>query len=87
LEEDKMDISIAEAHNRLSALLKQVEKEPVTITRRGKAVGVLISPGEYESLNQVRAYLQMINLAHTLRESAAAGEIYRASRAELEDES
>lgn len=81
-----MDISIADAHNRLSALLKQVQKGPVTITRRGQAVGVLISPEEYESLRQVKAYLQMLTLSHELRESASAAELYRASRQELEGE-
>jgi prevent-host-death family protein len=81
-----MDISIADAHNRLSALLKQVQKGPVTITRRGQPVGVLISPEEYESLRQVKAYLQMLTLSHELRESAGAVELYRASRQELEGE-
>ena len=81
-----MDISIAEAHNRLSALLKLVEnKGPITITRRGKAVGVIISPEEYGNLRQVRAYIQMLNLAQELREGPKAGELYRASREELED--
>ena len=80
-----MDISIAEAHNRLSFLLKQVEKGPILIRRRGKIVGVVISPIEYESLRQVRAYLQMINLSHALRESSlTAAELYQASRQELE---
>ena len=81
-----MDISIGSAHNRLSALLKLVEKEPVTITRHGKAVGVLISAEEYEKLRQVRAYLQMVNLSHELREGdLTANEIYRTSRQELEE--
>jgi prevent-host-death family protein len=81
-----MDISIAEAHNHLSSLLKQVEKGPITITRRGKTVGVIISPVEYESLRQVRAYIQMLNLSHELRESASAQELYRLSRQELEQD-
>jgi prevent-host-death family protein len=80
-----MDISIADAHNRLSALLRQVEKGPIRITRRGKTVGVLISPEEYENLHQVKAYIQMLNLAHELRESASAAELYRAARQELEE--
>ena len=81
-----MDISIAEAHNRLSALLKLVDnKGPITITRRGKAVGVIISPEEYENLRQVRAYIQMLNLSQELGEGPEAGELYRASRQELED--
>jgi prevent-host-death family protein len=79
-----MDISIADAHNRLSALLRQVENGPISITRRGKTVGVLISPEEYENLRQVKAYIQMLNLAHELRDSASAAELYRASRQELE---
>ena len=80
-----MDISIAEAHNRLSQLLEQARKGPVTITRRGKPVGVLITSDEYERLRQVQAYLQMISLAHTLRESGlSATELYQASRDELE---
>jgi prevent-host-death family protein len=81
-----MDISIAEAHNHLSALLKQVEKGPIHITRRGKTVGVLVSPEEFESLSQVKAYIQMLNLSHELRESLTAAEVYRASRQELEGE-
>jgi prevent-host-death family protein len=81
----KMDISIAQAHNRLSALLKLVEKGPIIITCRGKSVGVIISPEEYENLRQVRAYIQMLNLSQELREGPRAGELYRASRRELED--
>jgi len=81
-----MDISIAEAHNHLSSLLKQVEKGPISITRRGKTVGVIISPAEYESLRQVRAYIQMLDLSHELHESASAQELYRLSRQELEQE-
>jgi prevent-host-death family protein len=81
-----MDISIAEAHNHLSSLLKQVEKGPITISRRGKMVGVIISPEEYESLRQVRAYIQMLNLSHELHESASAQELYRLSRHDLEQE-
>ena len=80
-----MDISIADAHNHLSSLLKQVENGPIWIRRRGKAVGVLISPEEYEALSRVRAYLDMVNLSKTLRESGvSAAELYHASRQELE---
>lgn len=79
-----MDISIADAHNRLSALLKLVKNGPITLTRRGQAVGVIISPEEYETLSQVRAYIQMLNLSHELRESVTAAELYNSSRQELE---
>jgi prevent-host-death family protein len=81
-----MDISIAEAHNRLSHWLKQVKKgEAVRITRRGKPVGVIIDPGEYERLRQVQAYLEMISLSRTLQGSdITAMQLYKDSRDELE---
>jgi prevent-host-death family protein len=82
-----MDISIAEAHNRLSSLLKQVEKGPIQITRRGKTVGVIIDPQEYERLRRVSAYLQLLDISHEVGESPDADEIYRASRQELEERS
>lgn len=85
-EKVNMDISIAEAHNRLSHWLKQVEKgKTVRITKRGKPVGVMIHPEEYERLRQVQAYLEMVSLSHTLREvGVTASELYRAERDELE---
>ena len=81
-----MYISVSEAHNRLSRWLSKAENEPVTITRRGKPVGIIISPEEYEYLRQVGAYLQMLRLSGSLRESGlTANELFRASREELED--
>jgi prevent-host-death family protein len=82
-----MDISIAEAHNRLSHWLRQVEKgKIVRITRRGKPVGVIIDPAEYERLRQVQAYLEMVSISRTLRDSEVTAEdLYRASRDELEE--
>ena len=82
-----MDISIAEAHNHLSSLLKRVGEGPILITRRGKTVGVLISPEEYERLSRVGAYLQLIDVSRELKEGSSADEIYRASRQELEERS
>ncbi len=81
-----MFISVAEAHNRLSRWLKKVQDGPITITKRGKPVGVIISPEEYERLRQVRAYLQMIHLSRSLHESGAtADKLFQASREELEE--
>ncbi len=79
-----ISIPIAEAHNRLSALLKKVQKDPILLTRRGKAVGVLIDPEEYEQLRRVKAYLQLLTISRELKEGPSAEEIYRASRDELE---
>jgi prevent-host-death family protein len=82
-----MDISIAEAHNRLSHWLKQVERgKTIRITRRGVPVGVIVEAGEYERLKQVQAYLQMVGLSLTLQDREVTAEgLYRSSRAELED--
>ena len=80
-----MLVSITEVHNRLSYWLKRVPEQAVTITRRGKPVGVLVSPEEYERLRQVQAYLQMLRLSHSLQESdVTADELFDASREELE---
>lgn len=80
-----MNISIAQAHNHLSSLLNKVNEGPIHITKRGKTVGVLISPEEYENLCQVRAYIQMVEISHALRDSISAKDIYRTSRKELEE--
>jgi len=80
-----MNISIAEAHNRLSHWLKQVRKSPVIITRRGKAVGVIIDPEEFEKLRRVGAYLQLLEISHELGAGTGADEIQTASRQELEE--
>ena len=81
-----IDVPIAKAHNRLSALLKKVQNNPVMLTRRGKPVGVLLSPGEYERLRQFEAYSQVVSLSLTLRESGVnAAELYRSSREQLEE--
>ena len=80
-----IDIPIAEAHNRLSALLKKVQKGPIRLTRRGKPVGVILSPEEYDRLRQFEAFGQVVQLSNTLRESGvSAADLYRTSRDELE---
>lgn len=80
-----MLVSIAEVHNRLSYWLKKVPEGPVTITRRGKPVGVLVSPEEYERLRQVQAYLEMLRLSRSLQASDVTADVlFQTSREELE---
>ena len=80
-----MLVSITEAHNRLSHWLEKVPDRPITITRRGKPIGVLVSPQEYERLRQVQAYLDMLRLAQSLQGAdVTARELLAASREELE---
>ena len=80
-----MQVSVTEMHNRLSHWLNKVSGQPVTITRRGKPVGVLVSPEEYERLRQAQAYLEMLQISHSLRNSDVnADKLIQASREELE---
>lgn len=83
-----MLIPIAEAHNRLSQIIKRLDEGPITITSHGKPVGVIIAPEEYEQLHQVQAYLRLLHLSESLRNSGVtARELYQASRQELETRS
>lgn len=80
-----LDVSIADAHNQLSALLKKVQKTPIRLTSRGKPVGVLLSFEDYEHLRRAEAFSQVIELSSSLRESGVtAAELYQASRRELD---
>ncbi len=80
-----MYISIAETHNRLSQLLKKLDDGPVTITKHGHPVGVLLSPEEYEQLRRVQAYLRLVQLSQEMQESnVTAQELFQGSRQELE---
>lgn len=46
------EYSIAEAKNRLPAIIHDVEKGPhVKLTRRGRPVAILLSIAEYEKIN------------------------------------
>jgi hypothetical protein len=48
-------------------------------------VGIIIDPDEYDRLRQVQAYLEMVSLAHTLRETnLTANRLYAFERDELE---
>lgn len=81
-----IQVTVAEAHNRLSRWLKKIKEGPITITRRGKPVGVIIDPDEYKRLRQVQGYLQMTRLARTLADrDLTAAALFDASREELED--
>ena len=80
-----MVIATTEARSRLSHWLQQIPERPITITHRGKPVGVLVSPQEYERLRQGRAYLEMLRLSHSLQDAqVTAPELSEASRAALE---
>ena len=69
-------------------MLRQLHKGPITITRRGKPFGVIIDPEEYQSLRQVRAYMQLVRLSEELHNSdLTAAELVQTSRDKLENTS
>ncbi len=75
-----MTISLADAKNRLSRLLTDVDRthERVTITRHGRAAGVLVSPEDLESLEETLDVLSNTALMEqiaTTRAEIARGEI------------
>ena len=81
-----MRISIAKVKSGFSALLKHARKEPVIVTRRGEPETVILSFEEYERLQRVRAYANMVSLSRELGDAGVtATELYDASRRELEE--
>lgn len=47
-------ITSVEAQNRFGALLDNAQREPVTITRRGRPVAIVLSPADMRELMDVR---------------------------------
>ena len=80
-----MKVSIAEARTGFSKILKHARKGPVIVTRRGKPDAVILPFAEYERLQRLRAYSNMVHLSRELEEvGVTATELYEASRRELE---
>jgi prevent-host-death family protein len=80
-----MDISVSQAQDCLSQLLDDAQKEPITITRHGEPVAVILSYEEYRRLSEVKAYLKILSLSQQLDDrGATAAELVRASREELD---
>ncbi len=81
-----MEVSVSEIHNRLSQWLDEIGSEPITITRRGRPIGVVVAPAEYEQFRRVQAYLQMLRLSRKLADSGvSASALFESSRAELDE--
>lgn len=47
-------VTSVEAQNKFGALLDNAQREPVTITRRGRTVAFLLSPADMQELMDVR---------------------------------
>lgn len=48
-------VTSVEAQNRFGQLLDMAQREPVTITRHGRAAAFMVSPQDMEELTNVRA--------------------------------
>ena len=81
-----MKVSVAEARNDLTKLIKKAEKEEIIVTRHGKPAVVLLSYEEYERWRRIRSYLNMVRISKSLKGSGiSATELYEESRRELEE--
>lgn len=45
-------VSAVQARRRFSGLVKQVQSEPVLITRRGQPAGYVLSPADFKALQE-----------------------------------
>ena len=45
-----LTISVSDARNELAAVIRNAQKEPVTIERRGEPQAIVLSPAAYEKL-------------------------------------
>ena len=65
-------MSSAEAQNNFGALLDSAQREPVTITRRGRPVAFLLSPQEYDALTHGVETSETGKLRNAAHEALAA---------------
>ncbi len=80
-----MEVSVAEARNEFTKLIKRAGEERIIVTRRGEPTVVLVPYEEYERLSRIQAYLELAALAEELRGSGLrATQLYESSRKELE---
>jgi prevent-host-death family protein len=67
-------VSIADAKNRLPELVYEAEEgQPIQVTRRGRAVAVLVAEAEYERLRAAAALVDFAAWAQAWRGRVPAG--------------
>ena len=80
-------IPIAQARPRLTEILDLVQREPVTITKDGKPVAVIIDPGHYESLVatlEIMSNPELVRQLEAYEAEKAAGTLEWVSHEEVE---
>lgn len=65
-------MSSVEAQNNFGTLIDTAQREPVTITRRGRPVAFLLSPQEYDALSHGAETAESRNLRNAAHEALAA---------------
>lgn len=81
-------VSVTEAKRDLTKLLREAEEKQteIVVTRRGEPFMVILRYEDYERLERLRAYLNMVRISEELKDSGiSATEIYEESRGELEE--
>ncbi len=80
-------VSIAEGKKGFSGLIKNTveKKEEIVVTKRGKAVAVIVPYVEYKYSKRLEGYRKIMEARDTfLKSGIQAGEVYKESRDELE---
>jgi len=65
-------MSSVEAQNNFGTLIDTAQREPVTITRRGRPVAFLLSPQEYGALSQGAETAESRNLRNVAHQALTA---------------
>lgn len=81
-----MSLNVTQAKESFLDLIRKVEGcESVVLEKRGKPVAALLPYEEYANLLRIKNYLAMQEISEAMKNSGiTAGEIFRASRQELE---
>ena len=80
-------VSIAEGKKGFSGLIRNTveNKEEIVVTKRGKAVAVIVPYDEYMHSRRLEGYRKIMEARDTfLKSGIQAGEVYKESRDELE---
>ncbi|MBS3977992.1 MAG: type II toxin-antitoxin system Phd/YefM family antitoxin [Syntrophomonadaceae bacterium] len=81
-----LNVNVGDAKKKFLELVRQVEEhQSIVIKKKGEPVAAILPYSEYISLNRIKSYIALQELANTLKDSGiTAKEVYTASKAELE---
>jgi len=83
-----LKINITEGKRDFTKIIQSLEKrdKEVIVTKRGKAVAVIISYEQYRSLKRLSDWVDMVKIAERIKKKGLkAKDLYEASRKELEE--